>query len=341
MVKANTVIERSLRLKAGDWVVVREPEEIMLTLDDDACLDRLPFMPEMLQHCGQRYRVRAIAHKTCDTIEASGGRRMWDTVHLDDLRCDGSAHGGCEAGCTLFWKEAWLRRDGDEAQAPAGAEPPTGERAVLKRACTREGSTPEEPIWRCQTTDLLNASEPLPATDISQYVRDVTTRNHGALKVLRLLALAGYERLVSTGVGYRALVGAFNALQRLRGGKPWPTVTGRIRVGAPTPTDVLDLRPGERVRVRTVEEIERTINAQGFNRGMRFDVEMVKYCDAEYTVKSRVTKIINEKTGKMMKMTNPCILLDDVYCRAECTPGRRGCPRAVNTYWREIWLKRV
>jgi hypothetical protein len=90
-----------------------------------------------------------------------------------------------------------------------------------------------------------------------------------------------------------------------------------------------------------VEEIEHTINAQGFNRGMRFDVEMVKYCDAEYTVQSRVTKIINEKTGKMMHMSNPCILLEDVYCRAECTPGRRGCPRAVNTYWREIWLRRV
>jgi len=36
-----------------------------------------------------------------------------------------------------------------------------------------------------------------------------------------------------------------------------------------------------------------------------------------------------------------CIQLEDVYCRAECTPRRLGCPRAMNTYWREIWLRRV
>lgn len=330
-------IPRSLGLKAGDWVFVREPAEILSTLDRDGCLDRLPFMPEMLRHCGNRYRVRAVAHKTCDTIEGSGGRRMHDTVHLENLRCDGSAHGGCEAGCTLFWKEAWLRRD-----APKGAaHAPAAELEVLERACTRPGSTKEDPTWRCQTTDLLAASEPLRPTQIGQYVRDVTTGNHGVLDILRLLALAGYERLVGLGVGYRVWVGLYNAWQGLRGGKPWPAVTGRVPAGATTPTEILDLKPGERVRVRAVEEIEHTINAQGFNRGMRFDVEMVKYCDAEYTVQSRVTRIINEKTGKMMHMSNPCILLEDVYCRAECTPGRRGCPRAVNTYWREIWLRRV
>jgi hypothetical protein len=52
-------------------------------------------------------------------------------------------------------------------------------------------------------------------------------------------------------------------------------------------------------------------------------------------------RLINEKTGKMMEMKNPCIQLEDVYCRAQCTEKRLGCPRASNTYWREIWLKRI
>jgi hypothetical protein len=43
----------------------------------------------------------------------------------------------------------------------------------------------------------------------------------------------------------------------------------------------------------------------------------------------------------MMEMKSACIQLEDVYCRAECTEKRIGCPRASNTYWREIWLKRV
>ena len=39
---------------------------------------------------------------------------MRDTVYLEDLRCDGSGHGGCQAGCRIYWKEAWLRRvDGE------------------------------------------------------------------------------------------------------------------------------------------------------------------------------------------------------------------------------------
>jgi hypothetical protein len=25
-------------------------------------------------------------------------------------RCDGQAHGGCQAGCSIYWKEAWLKR---------------------------------------------------------------------------------------------------------------------------------------------------------------------------------------------------------------------------------------
>ena len=48
---------------------------------------------------------------------------MQDTVLLDNLRCDGSAHDGCQAGCRLYWKEAWLRRV-DVAAEPAPAPEP-------------------------------------------------------------------------------------------------------------------------------------------------------------------------------------------------------------------------
>ena len=70
----------------------------------------MPFMPEMLRHVGRRYTVTRRVDKICDTIAATGSRRMHATVYLDDLRCDGSGHGGCQAGCKIYWKEAWLRR---------------------------------------------------------------------------------------------------------------------------------------------------------------------------------------------------------------------------------------
>src|SRR5258707_14423278 len=100
----------SLNLLAGEIVEVRSREEILATLDHKGVLNNMPFMPEMLQYCGKRFRVFRRADKTCDTIADYRSRRMFDTVHLADLRCDGSAHGGCQAGCLVFWKEAWLKR---------------------------------------------------------------------------------------------------------------------------------------------------------------------------------------------------------------------------------------
>jgi hypothetical protein len=111
--------------RAGDLVEVRSREDILAPLDQDACVDGMPFMPEMLQFSGQRFRVGAVAHKTCDPIHKPGGRRLRSTVHLAGLRCDGSAHEGCQAACNLFWKDVWLKPVGDNATS--SARPPTKE----------------------------------------------------------------------------------------------------------------------------------------------------------------------------------------------------------------------
>ena len=101
---------KSLTLRAGDIVEVRSANEILSTLDVNGTLDALPFMPEMLQYCGKRFRVYKSAHKSCDTIKDwMTMRGMTNAVHLEGLRCDGEAHGGCQAGCLLFWKVAWLK----------------------------------------------------------------------------------------------------------------------------------------------------------------------------------------------------------------------------------------
>ena len=64
------------KLAAGDWVEVRSKEEILATLDANGRLDNLPFMPEMFEYCGRRFRVWKRAHKTCDTVDKTGGRRV-------------------------------------------------------------------------------------------------------------------------------------------------------------------------------------------------------------------------------------------------------------------------
>lgn len=331
----------ALGLKAGEWVVVRSKEEILATLDADARLDGLPFQPEMFALRGTRMRVYMAAHKTCDSsVHRTGGRRMYDTVHLEGGRCDGSAHAGCQADCVFFWKEAWLKRD-DGKPPPQLLASGAGCSEQRVQTAAKLEDDPADPTWVCQTTVIYEASDPLKWWDVRQYIADVTSGNHSAWHMLKLLARAGYAKLLNFGVGYGVLLKLYNGMQKLRGGEPFPTIAGAIKKSQPTPTEILDLNAGEWVEVKSADEIAATITLAGFNRGMRYDPEMLKYSGKRYRVQQRVEQLIDEKSGKMVRMKSPCIQLENVYCRAEFTPDRLGCPRASNTYWREIWLRRV
>src|SRR3990172_3981923 len=115
---------RTQGLRRGDLVDVRGPAEIQATLDESGGGGGVPFMPEMSLLCGKRFVVDRRAERICDTIEYTGSRRARDAVLLDDPRCDGSAHGGCQADCRTFWKECWLRKVApDTSPPPAGDEP--------------------------------------------------------------------------------------------------------------------------------------------------------------------------------------------------------------------------
>jgi hypothetical protein len=77
------------------------------------------------------------------------------------------------------------------------------------------------------------------------------------------------------------------------------------------------------------------------NRGMYFDAESVPFCDRTYRVKARISRIIDEKTGKMLHFKSDSIMLEDVFCQSRYSYRRMFCPRAIYPYWREIWLERV
>jgi hypothetical protein len=330
-----------LNLKVGDWVVVRSREEILATLDARSRLDNLPFQPEMLAYCGRRMRVAAVAHKTCDNIMKTGGRKMERAVHLDGARCNGSYHGGCQADCVFFWKEAWLARDGAPAGNPIRSTPQITDQGVIAAALAPVQDNPDDPIWVCQTTALYEATTLLKWWDIRQYIKDVTTGNHGVWYMVKLLTAGSYRAFVGIGPGYNAKITLYNTWQKIFGGKPYPLVNAQIPTGAKTPTEILNLQVGELVEVKSPDEIDATITPDGMNRGMRYDQEMRKYSGGRYRVQMRVDRLLNEQTGRMTIIKNPCIQLEDVYCRAQCTEKRLGCPRASNTYWREIWLRRV
>lgn len=282
-------------------------------------------MPEMLKFAGRRIRIAKRAHKVCDTVSGSGLVRMERTVLLEDVRCDGSAHGGCDARCPILWKEAWLKR----VDAVANGAEQNGSTARESAACcteellhaattrTSDADTPGEQdakVFSCQATELLRAAgNVIPPWSPGQYAEDLLSGNVGWLEFV-----PGFMR---------------SFLFPARFGHP--LLRGKL---TKTPARVLNLQPGELVRVRSRKEILETLDTRRHNRGLNFDTHLLRYCGREARVLGRVRQIIDERSGKMIQLSSDCIVLDGVVCHGDY---RRFCPRGIYPWWREIWLERI
>jgi hypothetical protein len=316
---------RRSRYRAGQLVRVRRADEIAATLDQEGTLDGLPFMPEMTRFCGGTFEVRRSAHKTCAYLE--GIRRMDAAVHLEGLLCDGSAHGGCQSRCSFFWKDAWLEPVVDGVRVGEPGDTRELDRKAVRSVLVR-GRDPAAGTYSCQGTEVLPATEPLPFWSPRQYWDDVRSGNTTLGAVLRGLPVIVFNKFQY--VSRRLLP----ARLRIHGGRLFPTVVG---TRAETPDVRLGIQPGECVDIRSHGEILDTLDAMGRNRGLGFDLDMVPYCGERATVHHRVEVRIDERTGKLTRMRNPCLVLDGVVCRGQF---HRFCPRALDCYWREGWLRR-
>jgi hypothetical protein len=321
-ITVNSLLKRKFR--KGELVRIRSADEILSTLDSDGTVDGLLFMPEMLQYAGREFRVRSSAHKTCDG--AGEIRKMDKTVHLEELRCDGSAHGGCQAGCLLFFREEWLR---PAAEPGPAASAMTGEAArTVLMPKTRRTDDSGESVYRCQATDVRRASRSLPQYDPRQYVRDLTSGNVTLRVFLVGLIVYAFKKyqLMTERILPRWL--------RIHGGKPYPFYQG-TGTGARTP--IVDVAPGQVVEIRKKDEIMATLSPENRNRKLWFDPEMVPHCGKRTPVNRHVQRIIDESTGKMIKLSD-CIVLDDIVCQGIY---HRFCPRSLDQYWRSAWLRTV
>jgi hypothetical protein len=330
-------------LRIGEVVEVKSVDEILATLDENGRLDALPFMPEMLRFTGKQFRVYRRAIKACDTANWTGMHRMHNAVHLAGLRCDGSAHGGCQAGCLLYWKEAWLQRV-EPGEAPAEAAPASAPKedvpgetdlsvppAIAKGTIRSYGITESTDVaFSCQATELTKAApESLAWWDVRTYVRDVASKNARAVPMIRGLLVMLFNKFQLANNRYMP------RLRLIKNGEMWPFLAGRL---TRTPMEVLDLQPGELVEVKSKEEILETLDGKSMNRGLRFDGEQLKYCGQQARVLRRVERIIDERTGKMLQFKGDCIVLEGVTCTGTYN---QYCPRSIYPYWREIWLRRV
>jgi len=295
----------------GDLVQVRSLREIRSNLDESGCFDGLPFMEEMAGFCGRRFRVFRCVDKVFDYGRSGRLRRIEDVVLLGGLRCDGSAHGGCQASCSLLWKTAWLHPVRDDAEQ--------GDERRTEPAERRTGSVEQATSsgYTCQFTQQTAASHPLSRWDIRQDLRPLL----GGNLTLRAFCVGMLTRL-------------FNRVDRLLGGLGYPPLSRRTLER--TPGSTYRLAPGDTVRVLGSERIAATLNERSRNRGLWFDPEMLKHCGQRCQVSRQVDRIIDIATGRLLAMKTPCLVLEGVDSSGEFM---RFWAQHEDLYWREVWLE--
>jgi hypothetical protein len=322
--KAEKYSYRSFR--RGDWVQIRSLEEIRATLDAEGRLDGLPFMPEQTPYCGQRFQI----YRRADWVFLDHHFfvvRLKNTVLLDDLRCDGSAHGGCQMNCLMFWKEAWLRpavppteEEKRLAAVPLisltpvlASNPPTI--AAISSEIGSAAKTSEK--FSCQATELARIGHRLSGWDPRQYIWDLLNRERSIGDVLDLLLRQARDKLK------RMLSGKNQMVPTCKASKPSGVA--------------LNLQPGEWVEVKSVAEINETLSSDNRLRGLGFSPDMIPFCGKRLRVKRRVERMILEWTGEM-KQLRDTVALETVHCDGSSCWA---CPRNCFFLWREDWLKRV
>ena len=314
-------------MKARDVVEFRSPAEILATLDESGAVDGLPFMPEMLKFLGARARVIADLDRVCDTVNPVSIRRIPDAVVLDDLRCDGSGHAGCQAECRIFWKTSWLRPAADSRSFSGTADAEAY--ADLERiALANTGANPEDPAaatFRCQHTELPAAGDPVGRWDPGSFLHQLSSGNVGPARFVRVMTRAVLTQIA----------------RRLR-------LVRRFPFMPQNPPDHVFVTPpprglvvGQLVRIRSREEIAKTLTPDSKHRGLWFDREMLAYCGKTARVRAKVDRFINEKTRKLVVLSSDCYVLEGCTCQSDVSDGRWFCPRAIFAWWRECWLEPI
>jgi hypothetical protein len=275
-------------------------------------------MPEMTACCGGVFRVLRHASQICiDGSKLCGGESALrefagnDVYVLEGLRCDGAAHGGCGRSCVMMWKAAWLNA---VAVGTTDLPPETKALEILRdRLPTQTASG----SYFCQSTEMIRTTRHLSFRGrLGKLVEQVSRGNRSVFRVLLGLWVWLYWKLS----------------HRIRGVYPKGTQS-------PTPVESLGLQVGERVQVKSLSEILKTLDVKGCNRGLHFSPDMIPYCGKQCEVLCRADRIIVEGLGTTRALRNT-VILKHVNCDAD-TYAFGGCSRDDVIYWREIWLRRA
>lgn len=111
-----------------------------------------------------------------------------------------------------------------------------------------------------------------------------------------------------------------------------------MQVAAPETQRPQRLNAGDLVRVRSLEEIQATLDRWRSLKGCGFLEEMASYCGTTQRVLKRVERFIDERDYRQKKASG-IVLLEGVLCSGTSTTGR--CDRSCFFFWREEWLEKL
>lgn len=101
---------------------------------------------------------------------------------------------------------------------------------------------------------------------------------------------------------------------------------------------IKSLTKGDIVRIRSVNEIQATLNSKGRYKGCKFMLEMEQYCGTIQRVFKPVDVFMNERDFTMRR-SNGLVLLENLYCEGFSEVGR--CDRSCFYFWRVEWLEKI
>ena len=105
----------------------------------------------------------------------------------------------------------------------------------------------------------------------------------------------------------------------------------------------LGLQAGDRVRIKSLEDIEAMLDQDGRCDGLAFlPSVMTSFCGGAYTVRKRIDLFFDERSWRMLKVRN-VVVLDQVHCvpPREGSEDWAGCDRTCYLFWKEAWLEKL
>jgi len=115
-------------------------------------------------------------------------------------------------------------------------------------------------------------------------------------------------------------------------------VSSPAQIKAKEFSPAVPLVDGDRVRVRSREEIQATLDPFKELKGCAFLPNMKEYCGTEQRVLKVMRTFLDERDYKVKKVRG-LVLLEDVICHG--TPAFGSCDRCCFLFWREEWLEKI